>query len=42
MPTEPLGAALIFQYHLKTNILHSDLTLKSQIQVLSFMIPTQP
>ena len=34
MPTEPLGAAKIFQFHCKTNILHSVLTLKSRIQVL--------
>ena len=32
MPAEPLGAAKIFQFHCKTNILHSVLTLKSQIQ----------
>ena len=34
MPAEPLGAAKIFQFHCKTNILHSVLTLKSRIQVI--------
>ncbi|EPJ46581.1 MAG: hypothetical protein OFPII_19680 [Osedax symbiont Rs1] len=33
MPTEPTGAAKIFQFHRKTNILHSVFTLKSRIQV---------
>jgi hypothetical protein len=33
IPTEPKGAAKIFLFHRKTNILHSVLTLKSQIQV---------
>ncbi len=31
--TEPTGAAKIFQFHCKTNILHSVFTLKSRIQV---------
>ncbi|EPJ47825.1 MAG: hypothetical protein OFPII_09790 [Osedax symbiont Rs1] len=34
MPAEPTGAAKIFQFHRKTNILHSIFTLKSRIQVL--------
>ncbi len=33
MPAEPTGAAKIFQFHCKTNILHSVFTLKSRIQV---------
>ncbi|EPJ47547.1 MAG: hypothetical protein OFPII_11820 [Osedax symbiont Rs1] len=33
MPAEPPGAAKIFQFHCKTNILHSVFTLKSRIQV---------
>ncbi|EPJ43534.1 MAG: hypothetical protein OFPII_41240 [Osedax symbiont Rs1] len=33
MPAEPTGAAKIFQFHRKTNILHSVFTLKSRIQV---------
>ncbi|EPJ49486.1 MAG: hypothetical protein OFPII_00380 [Osedax symbiont Rs1] len=33
IPTEPTGAAKIFQFHCKTNILHSVFTLKSRIQV---------
>ncbi|EPJ43382.1 MAG: hypothetical protein OFPII_42290 [Osedax symbiont Rs1] len=32
MPAEPTGAAKIFQFHCKTNILHSVFTLKSRIQ----------
>ncbi|EPJ47928.1 MAG: hypothetical protein OFPII_08960 [Osedax symbiont Rs1] len=32
MPAEPSGAAKIFQFHCKTNILHSVFTLKSPIQ----------
>ncbi len=32
MPAEPTGAAKIFQFHRKTNILHSVFTLKSRIQ----------
>ncbi|EPJ46986.1 MAG: hypothetical protein OFPII_16460 [Osedax symbiont Rs1] len=35
IPAEPTGAAKIFQFHCRTNILHSVFTLKSQIQVLS-------
>ncbi|EPJ47925.1 MAG: hypothetical protein OFPII_08930 [Osedax symbiont Rs1] len=31
--TEPMGAVKIFQFHCKTNILHSVFTLKSRIQV---------
>jgi len=34
IPAEPTGAAKIFQFHCKTNILHSVFTLKSRIQVL--------
>ncbi|EPJ48913.1 MAG: hypothetical protein OFPII_03890 [Osedax symbiont Rs1] len=34
MLAEPMGAAKIFQFHRKTNILHSVFTLKSRIQVL--------
>ncbi|EPJ47330.1 MAG: hypothetical protein OFPII_14010 [Osedax symbiont Rs1] len=30
--TEPIGAVRIFQFHCKTNILHSAFTLKSRIQ----------
>ena len=30
--TEPMGAVKIFQFHCKTNILHSVFTLKSRIQ----------
>ncbi len=33
MPAEPTGAAKIFQFHRRTNILHSVFTLKSRIQV---------
>jgi len=33
IPTEPKGAAQIFLFRCKTNILHSALTLKSRIQV---------
>ncbi len=33
MPAEPMGAAKIFQFHCKTNILHSEFTLKSRIQL---------
>ncbi|EPJ44541.1 MAG: hypothetical protein OFPII_34140 [Osedax symbiont Rs1] len=33
IPAEPTGAAKIFQFHRKTNILHSVFTLKSRIQV---------
>jgi len=35
IPTEPTGAAQIFLFYCKTNILHSVLTLKSRIQALS-------
>ncbi|EPJ44037.1 MAG: hypothetical protein OFPII_37900 [Osedax symbiont Rs1] len=35
MPAEPTGAAKIFQFHRKTNILHSVFTLKSRIQVIA-------
>ena len=38
MPAEPLGAAKIFQFHCKTNILHSVLTLKSRIQVIVIVL----
>ncbi|EPJ47286.1 MAG: hypothetical protein OFPII_14190 [Osedax symbiont Rs1] len=34
--TEPMGAVKIFQFHCKTNILHSVFTLKSRIQVADF------
>ncbi len=34
IPTEPTGAAKIFQFHCRTNILHSVFTLKSRIQVI--------
>ena len=33
IPAEPMGAAKIFQFHCRTNILHSVFTLKSRIQV---------
>jgi len=33
-PTEPTGAAKVFQFHRKTNTLHSVFSLKSRIQVL--------
>ncbi len=33
IPAEPTGAAKIFQFHCRTNILHSVFTLKSRIQV---------
>ncbi|EPJ44865.1 MAG: hypothetical protein OFPII_31440 [Osedax symbiont Rs1] len=38
--TEPMGAVNIFQFHCKTNILHSVSTLKSRIQDLirDFMV----
>ncbi|EPJ46632.1 MAG: hypothetical protein OFPII_18900 [Osedax symbiont Rs1] len=32
IPAEPTGAVKIFQFHRKTNILHSVFTLKSRIQ----------
>ncbi|EPJ45113.1 MAG: hypothetical protein OFPII_30330 [Osedax symbiont Rs1] len=32
IPAEPTGAAKIFQFHCRTNILHSVFTLKSRIQ----------
>ncbi|EPJ47690.1 MAG: hypothetical protein OFPII_11020 [Osedax symbiont Rs1] len=32
-PTEPTGAAKIFQFHCRANILHSVSTLKSRIEV---------
>ncbi|EPJ45023.1 MAG: hypothetical protein OFPII_30560 [Osedax symbiont Rs1] len=31
-PAEPMGAAKIFQFHCKTNILHFVFALKSRIQ----------
>ncbi|EPJ44974.1 MAG: hypothetical protein OFPII_30580 [Osedax symbiont Rs1] len=34
IPAEPTGAAKIFQFHRRTNILHSVFTLKSRIQVV--------
>ncbi len=34
IPAEPTGAAKIFQCHCRTNILHSEFTLKSRIQVV--------
>jgi len=37
IPTEPKGAAKIFLFHCKTNILHSVLTLKPRIQVLFYI-----
>ncbi|EPJ48548.1 MAG: hypothetical protein OFPII_05370 [Osedax symbiont Rs1] len=36
IPAEPTGAANIFQFHCRTNILHSVFTLKSRIQVLEY------
>ncbi|EPJ45376.1 MAG: hypothetical protein OFPII_28330 [Osedax symbiont Rs1] len=30
--TEPMVAANVFQFHCRTNILHSEFTLKSRIQ----------
>ncbi|EPJ47314.1 MAG: hypothetical protein OFPII_13850 [Osedax symbiont Rs1] len=36
IPAEPMGAAKIFQFHRRTNILHSVFTLKSRIQVEIF------
>ncbi|EPJ46868.1 MAG: hypothetical protein OFPII_17290 [Osedax symbiont Rs1] len=38
MPAEPPGAAKIFQFHCKTNILHSVFTLKSRIQEYIFFV----
>ncbi|EPJ47250.1 MAG: hypothetical protein OFPII_14410 [Osedax symbiont Rs1] len=38
IPAEPTGAAKIFQFHCRTNILHSVLTLKSRIQVVVFLL----
>ncbi|EPJ45774.1 MAG: hypothetical protein OFPII_24220 [Osedax symbiont Rs1] len=38
MPAEPTGAAKIFQFHHKTNILHSVFTLKSRIQVTIYLV----
>ncbi len=38
IPAEPTGAAKIFQFHCRTNILHSVFTLKSRIQVKATMI----
>ncbi|EPJ45483.1 MAG: hypothetical protein OFPII_27550 [Osedax symbiont Rs1] len=35
IPAEPTGAAGIFKFHCRTNILHSVFTLKSRIQVLA-------
>ncbi len=32
IPAEPTGAAKIVQFHRRTNILHSEFTLKSRIQ----------
>jgi len=38
IPTEPKGAAQIFLFHRKTNILQSVLTLKSRIQVIDTLL----
>jgi len=42
IPTEPKGAAKIFLFHCKTNILHSVLTLKPRIQVKEKKIKPTP